>query len=272
MIVTIANFFGTLIRLIYDLVGNNYALSIIIFTLLTKLILFPLFLKQIKSTEQINKIGPEDKKIREKYKNDKQKMTEEITKLYSENKINPLGGCLPLIIQIPIVIAMFIIVKQPLTYIVQLPSEDIKTYTQEIMQKQEVSQNDMNNNEIIIANKYKIIDMQLGKINLGEVPSDVFSNDPLKRSSKLSLIIPVLTVIFSIIQFRQSQKGSMMTEEQKEMQKTNALMLPILSGVFAYMMPLALGLYWLIGNIIQIIQQIVVNKFVLKKTNNSDQN
>lgn len=67
-------------------------------------------------------------------------MTEEITKLYSENKGNPLGGCLPLIIQIPMIIAMFIIVKQPTTYIYCSIAkiEDIKTYTQEIMQKQEI--------------------------------------------------------------------------------------------------------------------------------------
>jgi len=86
MISAIASFLGMIIRFIYSIVNNNYFISIILFTILTKLILFPLYLTQIKSTEKIRKIGPMDQKIRDKYKNDKQKQAEELAKLYSENK------------------------------------------------------------------------------------------------------------------------------------------------------------------------------------------
>ena len=145
MIEAIASFFGIIIRFIYELVNNNYLISILLFTFLTKLILLPLTLMQIKSTEKIQEITPKDAEIREKYKNDKQKQAEELSKLYSENKINPMGGCLPLLIQLPIILAMFYIVKQPLTYITQTPAEDIKNYTATYLNKsvEEVSENEI---------------------------------------------------------------------------------------------------------------------------------
>ena len=102
MISAIASFLGMIIRFIYGIVNNNYFISIVLFTILTKILLFPLYLTQIKSTENIRKIEPMVKKINEKYKNDQQKQAEELSKLYSENKINPMGGCLPLLIQIPL--------------------------------------------------------------------------------------------------------------------------------------------------------------------------
>lgn len=265
----IAEFFGLIIRFIYSIVNNNYFLSILLFTLFTKLILFPLSLGQIKSTEKMKKIAPLDKKIREKYKNDKQKQAEELTKIYGENKINPLGGCLPLLIQIPIVLSMFFIVKQPLTYITQTPQEQIRVYTQDVLGKEEVTTKEMNENEIIVANKEKIIDMNVGNvINLGDIPANTFNSDPSKRVTPFSLIIPLLSIIFSIIQNKLMQKTQTLTDEQKEMQKTTNLMMPLLSASISYSMPLALGLYWLFGNILSILQQIFVNKVIIKDEKN----
>ncbi len=261
----IATFFGIIVRFIYKLVGGNYLITILLFTLLTKLLLLPLTIGQIKSTEKMKKIAPMDKKIREKYKNDKQKQAEELTKLYSENKINPAGGCLPLLIQIPLVLAMFYIVKQPLTYITQTPVEQIKVYTQEVLNKEEVTQNEMNANEILVANQKDIINMSVTEhINLGDVPANTFSKDESKKVSPLTLLVPILSVIFSIIQTKVTQKGQQMTDEQKEMQKSMNLMTPLLSASISYTMPIALGVYWLFGNILSIIQQMLINKFVLK--------
>lgn len=263
MISAIAGFLGMIIRFIYSLVGNNYFVSIILFTILTKVILFPLYLGQIKSTEEMKKITPLDQKIREKYKNDKQKQAEELTKLYSEHKINPVGGCLPLLIQIPLILAMFMIVKQPLTYIVKMPQEEIKTYTQEYLEKEEITDRELKENEILVAKNKDLIDMQVFKgFNLGDVPSNVFSKDPAKKASPFSLAIPILTVIISVISNKIMMKFSTMTDEQKQMQKSMNFMMPLLSASIAYTMPLALGLYWLFGNILQIVQQFITNWIV----------
>lgn len=267
MIDGIASFFGIIIRFIYDIVNNNYFISILIFTLLTKVILFPLTLMQIKSTEKMQDIAPKDAQIREKYKNDKQKQAEELSKLYSENKISPMGGCLPLIIQIPIVFAMFYIVKQPLTYITRTPVDEIKSYTAAYLNKEIdlVTENEMKSYEIQVAKENNLIDMNVAfGINLGDIPSNTFSKDVTKRSSKISIIIPILTVILSFFQSKLTQKNTNMTDEQKEMQKTNNFTLPIMSGIIAYTMPLALGIYWLFGNILQIFTQLIISKITGK--------
>lgn len=265
MINALASFFGFIIRIIYGLVNNNYFVTIILFTILTKILLFPLTWMQIKSTEKLNKIAPLDTKIREKYKNDKQKQAEELSKLYSENRINPLGGCIPVLIQFPIIIAMFYIVKYPLTYVKPLQQEEIVAYTKEVLQKDEVTDSEVRENQLVVAKEKEIINMDVIKgINLGEVPANVFNKNENKKAHPLSLIIPVLTVVFSIMQSNLVQKNSNMTEEQKEMQKSMNMTMPILSGFIAYTMPLALGIYWLFGNILQIIQQLIVNKIISK--------
>lgn len=267
MIAAIASFFGVIIRFIYELVNNDYFLSILIFTFLTKLILFPLNFMQIKSTEKMQDIAPKDAQIREKYKNDKQKQAEELSKLYSENKISPMGGCLPLIIQIPIVLAMFYIVKQPLTYITRTPADEIKSYTATYLNKEldSVTENEMKAYEIQVAKENDLIDMDVAfGINLGDIPSNIFNKDVTKRANKISLLIPIITVILSFIQSKLTQKNTNMTDEQKEMQKTNNLTLPLVSGIIAYTMPLALGVYWLFGNILQIFTQLIISKITSK--------
>ena len=272
MIATIASFFGLIIRLIYNLVNNNYFLSILLFTLLTKIILFPLTWMQIKSTEKMKQIQPKIQKITDKYKNDKQKQAEELTKIYSANKINPIGGCVPLLIQLPIIIAMFAIVRQPLTYITQTPIEDIKAYTQEFLQKEEVTENEIKNNELLIAKEKDLINMDVAfGINMGDVPADIMSKDENKKPNPISILIPILTVVFSIIQTKITQKNSTMTEEQQEMQKSMNFTMPIMSGIIAFSMPLALGIYWLFGNILQILQQFIIS-YVIKKDSEKDLN
>lgn len=265
MIQAIASVLGYIIRFFYDLVGQNYFITILLFTLFTKVVLFPLAWIQIKSMEKMNKMSVKQKEIQDKYKNDKEKQTQELMNLYKENKVNPLSGCLPLIIQIPIILAMFYIVKQPLTYIVQTPQEEIKTYTQQLLNKEDVNEKEMQANELLIAKEHNLINMQvIPGINLGDVPSNVFSKDENKKASPISLAIPILTFIVSFLLNKYSQKNTQQTPEQAEMQKTTNLMMPLMSAFFSYAMPLALGVYWLFGSMLQFVQQFVIN-FVVKK-------
>lgn len=265
MIDFIAGILGALIRLIYDIVGQNYGLSIIIFTILTKILLFPITYKQSKAMDEMNKLAPLEKEIREKYKGNKEKMSEELMKVYEQHKVNPMGGCLPLLIQIPIILAMFYIVKQPLTYIIQTPVEQLQEYTQEYLSKEEVTENEIKAYEIQIANKYELIDMNFLGINFGDVPSNAFSKDAEEKASYFTLIVPILSLAFSILQTKLAQKNSNMTDEQKEQKKTMNLMMPLLSAYISYIMPLALGIYWLLGNVLQMLTQWIVNVMLKKK-------
>ena len=107
---------GYLLTFIYNLVGN-YGISLIILTVLVKLILYPLYFKQIKSTASMSSIQPKIKAIQEKYKNDKEKMNEEMAKITKGENFNPMGGCLPMLIQLPIIWGLFTLLRNPIKYI-----------------------------------------------------------------------------------------------------------------------------------------------------------
>lgn len=96
----------------YNFTGN-YGLAIILLTALVNIITFPLTRKQIQSSKKLQEIQPELKKIQEKYKHDKEKYNQATMEFMKENKVNPLGGCLPLIIQFPIIIAVFALLREP---------------------------------------------------------------------------------------------------------------------------------------------------------------
>ena len=107
---------GYLLTFIYKLVGN-YGISLIILTVLVKLLLYPLYFKQIKSTASMSSLQPKMKAIQEKYKNDKEKMNEEMAKLSKNENFNPMGGCLPTLIQLPILWGLFTLLRNPMRYI-----------------------------------------------------------------------------------------------------------------------------------------------------------
>ena len=106
------NAIGWVLAQIYDLVGN-YGLSIIVLTIVIKVVLLPLGVKQIKSMQAMQSIQPKVKELQKKYKGNKAKIQEETMKLYKEAGVNPLGGCLPLLLQFPILIAMYAVIRAP---------------------------------------------------------------------------------------------------------------------------------------------------------------
>lgn len=109
---------GALLKLIFDLT-NNYGLSIILFTVVVKLLTVPLTLKQTKSMKELQEIQPKLKKLQEKYKNDKEQLNIKTMELYKEHNISPFGGCLPLLIQFPIIIGLFAALREPGVYVFQ---------------------------------------------------------------------------------------------------------------------------------------------------------
>ena len=106
MIAFLAGIMEKILNLFYN-ITNNYGIAIIGMTILIKLVLMPLSYKQYKSLDQMQKIAPEQKRLQEKYKNDKDKLNQELIELYKRNKINPAAGCLPLILQMPFLFALF---------------------------------------------------------------------------------------------------------------------------------------------------------------------
>ena len=108
--------FGSMLYYIYNFVGD-YGIAIILFSLIAKLILLPINIKQTKSMHETTRIQPEIQKIQKKYKDNPEKLNEETMKLYKEHSINPVGGCLPLLIQMPIIIGLYRVLQQPQIYV-----------------------------------------------------------------------------------------------------------------------------------------------------------
>ena len=111
----IAKPLGWLLGALYDLVGS-YGIAIVIFTVIVKLLLYPLYAKQMKSTVAMSKIQPKVKALQSKYQNDKNELNARLADLYKEEGINPAGGCLPMLIQMPIIFGLFALLRNPLVY------------------------------------------------------------------------------------------------------------------------------------------------------------
>ena len=112
----IAKPMGLLLDLLYGFIGN-YGVSIIVFTVFVKLCLYPLYIKQTKSTAMMSEMQPKIKALQNKYANDQETMNIKMQELYKEEKFNPMGGCLPMLIQMPIIMGLFALLRNPLRYI-----------------------------------------------------------------------------------------------------------------------------------------------------------
>ena len=111
----IAKPIGYLLMWIYKLVGN-YGIALIILTFIVKLVLYPLYAKQIKSSADMAEMSEKTQEIQRRYANDKEKMNEEMQKLYAEVGFNPMSGCLPMLIQFPIIMGLFALLRNPMKY------------------------------------------------------------------------------------------------------------------------------------------------------------
>jgi YidC/Oxa1 family membrane protein insertase len=284
---------GFILKFIYDsLAFQNYGIAIVLFTVGVKTLLLPMTIKQVQSTSKISELQPQVQEIQKKYSVDKEKQSAEMMKLYQENKVNPAGGCLPLLIQMPILFSLYYVISQPLKYMVGkspeiiaqlyslLPSgagnienmKDLSIITYFSSHPEQLSQ---------VSNLLKpedLLNMNFLGINLGAVPSwnpVNYITSGTDIHSYLLLMIPILSGLTSYISMKYSMKDTLKasgTEMQASIQNNMALLSPMMSGVIAFTVPAGLGLYWIIGNIYQLLQQIFINIFVLKKfsKNNCD--
>lgn len=126
-----ANIFGYLLNFIYQFV-NNYGLAMILFTLVIKIVMLPLSIKQQRMFKKSNKMQEKLKVLQFKYKNNPEKLNQEMMNLYKEEKMNPFSGCLSTIVQFILLISIFYMVRSPLTYMKKMNTEVLNTYVQQL--------------------------------------------------------------------------------------------------------------------------------------------
>ena len=268
----IANIFGYLLNFIYSLF-NNYGLSIIIFSILVKLILLPLTIKQQKTMEKTTKLQEEMKSLQFKYKNDPDKLNKEMMDMYKRENMSPFSGCLSSIAQLILILAVFYLVRSPLTYMKKIDTNLINDYTAKIETK-------TNYPEVEIIKEFGEEDENV-YINMDFLGLDLSSVPTTNLSDYKTLIIPVLYVISSIVSTKLTM--SMQNKKQKEeiegkekeeespeemMQntsKTMSYMMPVMAFSISLVAPLGLALYWLMSNILMIVERLFINKLMAKK-------
>ena len=262
-----ANIFGYILNLLYQVV-NNYGLAIILFSVILKLVLLPVSIKQQKTMKKSTKIQAKMREIQDKYKNNPEKLNQETIELYKREKMSPFSGCLSAIAQIIILFAVFYLVRSPLTYMKKVDPALVEQYTNEIKQEEE------NKNtpypEIAIIKEKGSQDERVA-INMNFLGLDLSSVPTQSLSDWRVYVIPGLYVLTSFISMRMTT--SMQTKkkendgEQNELDavvqanKSMSYIMPIMSVSIAIIAPLGLALYWLVSNILMIIERLILNKF-----------
>lgn len=268
----LSNLFGYLLNYLYELF-NNYGIAIIIFSVILRIILVPITISQQKSMKKTSKIQNQTQEIQRKYKNNQEKMNQEIMELYKKEKINPFSGCFSAIIQIVIILSVFWLVSKPLTYMKKVDPEIINNYTQQL--KEENSGNN-SYTEIQIINKKAAedervnINMEFLGLDLSKVPTQSLNDYKV-------YIIPILYVISSFISIKMTtnMQNNKKNNEEKEtsnemdamqsMNKSMSYMMPIMSVSIAIIAPLGLALYWLVSNVLMIVERLIIQKIMNSK-------
>ena len=193
MLQFIATAFGYVLNFIYNIV-NNYGLALIIFTILLKLVLLPMSIKQQKTLKKTAKIQEEVKELQERYSNDQVKMNQEVMDLYKRENMSPFGGCLTSILQMIVLLSIFYLVSSPLTYMRHIDSGIISDYSGKLpegVRYREISIIKMFSEE----DERVRINMDFLGLNLSDVPSQDYSNPKV-------FIIPGLYIVSSLFMMK----------------------------------------------------------------------
>src|SRR5262245_27539749 len=236
----IYNFFGAILAFFYSIIPN-LGVAIILLTVLVMLVLFPLTAKQAKAMMHMQRAQPEIKKLQAKYKNDRQKLNEEVMKFYQENKINPLAGCLPLLVQLPIFLALFRVMREPYKHIPK--SSDL--YAAFCTGPNgHVFRGQCNRPKLGLPNAQHFLGMDLSQHATG------VTGGFLDALPYFLLVGAVIVTAF--LQSRQSRRNAPNMTSQMAMVTT---VLPIAFGLFSLQFPAGLVLYFLVSNLWRLGQQ-----------------
>ena len=285
----IARPFGVLMEFIYNnLAFHNYGLAIIVFTLFVKILFLPLSIKQQRSMERQQAIAPELEAIRNKFKGDNKRIQEEQMNLYSKYNISPMSGCLPMLIQFPLIIIIYQIVRQPLTYIAGISSAVILRLRNLVAATGLRVTDEIGINSYYLNNIDKIpseisqeslVNMKFLKIfDLGVTPKIQFWTYGAEWKIYLPiLLIPFLAVGSSYLQMWITNRINNGPKKKKDSENPQpgglasiTKFLPLMTFVIAFMVPSGLGFYWTVSNLLNILQTILVKKlFNIKKKEGS---
>jgi YidC/Oxa1 family membrane protein insertase len=256
----------------------SYGLAIILLTLVTRVLLLPLSIKQTRSMREMARIAPEVQKLRAKYKGDRQKMTEAQMALYKEHGVNPLGGCGPVVLQMPVLFGLFYVIREPLKYMgykaiqagggtLEFQRQAVEGFLARIQDS--ALANGLYNDPLGIHNFLGLrLDCTASLALRGDGTPILDQACGTGLLSALPYIVLVLAMGFTTYyqqkQMQATQQAQAATASP-QMQQTQMMMtrfLPAMLMVFSFTFPSGLVVYWLATNLWTIVQQRIILRAV----------
>lgn len=229
----ILNPFVTGLTWLYSILGNNVVLAIVVLTIIIRMLTYPLLAKQQQSARKMQEVQPRLKKLQEKYKDDREKLAQAQMELYKEAGVNPFGGCLPLVIQFPILIGLYQAIYFALA---NTPFQLVDLSDRLMIQGLD--------SLIPLENVWLGMDLTLPP------------TPPVNPA--YALILPLLVMVTTYIQFKVSQPGAAAASDDNNqaaaMTKSMGTIMPIMFGAFALSFSVGLSVYFIVSNIVGIAQ------------------
>ncbi len=267
---------------------KNYGLAVILFALVVKAILLPFQMKSKKSMMRTSRLQPKLKELEKKHGANKQKLNEETQKLYKEEKINPMSGCLWSMLPLPIILALFQAISNPITIMMNVPkalldqggaiyslmeklgqSIDKTTYWQ-IKWAEFISKPENFNAFHQLNENIRQIDYNFFGMPLGEKPQFTFlwttdwSNSAIWLPGLLLFLLPFASGILAYFSSKISMQMNPGNAQQQSSSKTMMMLMPLMSVYFAFIMPGAIGVYIIASTLFAMIQDIILTKHYTK--------
>ncbi len=260
--------FSWILLTLFQLTGS-YGLAILLFCVVIKLVLLPISMKSKKGMMQTARIQPKLTELQKKYKEDKQKQQEAMQKLYQDEGVNPMSGCLWSLLPLPIFFALYAVLREPMTYLMHLSAEQIQVVATTLgfeMSKDSYLQitlaQQIHENFALISQKIPglvDIDFRFLGINLAETP---------KLSLSWPIIIPILSGVSAwfaqtVMQKTSGQPPAADNPAAGNMALMNKMM-PLMSVWFGFIMPAAMGVYWIGNSMLGVAQDYALGRYYKK--------
>ena len=277
----ILQFFGKILEFFSNITGGYYLFGLFIFALLIKLVLVPFAIMQQKTSIKQAKIRPKEMAIRKKYKGrtdraTQQKMQNEVMELYQKEGYNPMSGCGPLLIQMPIILILYNVIINPLKYICEWSSEQI-TGIATALGLEKVSE--FANRDIELIQHLNSMDsasvssaltsVGLSADSLSDIPQFAIGKFDLSATptfASILILVPILTFAFQFLASKITRKFTYqpMSDDQQtnKTMKAMDIVLPAMTTVIAFSVPAAIGIYWMFNNILGVVQTLLVHKLM----------
>ena len=287
--------FAWLVRLFYNLT-NSYGVALILFTLVIKLIMLPFQMKSKKSMMRMSRVSGQMQELQKRYAKNQAKLQEEMQKLYEEEGVNPMSGCLWSFLPLPILMALYSIIRQPITHFMMLSKDVLQTVVQSVADAGVDLTNIVMMDKVTGAPALKDGLYQMaayGQINLVKAVQEMglstpdgwfnvnykflgldLTATPWEYVKSFTFTWAVIGVILIPILAGLSQfvfsKLTMKTQPQADAaggasMKSMMYMMPLFSVYIAFIMPAALGVYWIAQSVFSLIQEAILNKTLSAK-------